>query len=137
MSNQVCIIDDDDDVRGVMCYALEFEGIECLSFNSGESAVQYLSKLDPAHYPCMILVDFMMPKMNGVEFLKLLVDEYPNTLGQIPMGLSTARYPDETAELPARAFRLEKPVDLRIFIDMAKYYVSVKKANSSYSFSDS
>lgn len=122
MGRSVCIIDDDEDVRGVMCFALEFEGIKALPYSSGAEAEENLSKMPIEDYPCMIIVDYMMPEMDGIEFIKKIFEKYPNTLAKIPVALSTARFSDETADLPEGAIRLEKPVDLESFITMVKSF---------------
>lgn len=122
MSRPVCIIDDDEDVRGVMCFALEFDGIEALPFSSGPEAEEYLSQVSPEKYPGMIIVDYMMPDLNGIEFITHIFEKYPDTLAKIPIALSTARFEDETSGLPEGAMRLEKPVDLQLFINLAKQY---------------
>lgn len=132
MSRPICIIDDDEDVRGVMCFALEFEGIQALAYKSGVEALAALKELKPHEYPGMIIVDFMMPDMDGVEFISKMVEDYPDTLGRIPMGLSTARFEDETQDLPERAFRLEKPVDLKEFIELAKKYSEIDSSYTSH-----
>lgn len=132
MSRAICVIDDDEDVRGVMCFALEFEGIKALPFASGIEAELALKNLSPTEYPGMIIVDYMMPDMDGVEFITRMMDLYPDTLGTIPMGLSTARFSDETSDLPERAFRLEKPVDLKEFIALAKKYSGIEPTHTSH-----
>lgn len=129
MSRPICVIDDDEDVRGVLCFALEFEGITPLSFSSGPEAEATLLTLSPEELPGMIVVDYMMPEMDGVEFITHMMETYPDTIGAIPMALSTARFEDETSDLPERAFRLEKPVDLKKFIDLAKKY---SQSDASY-----
>ena len=133
MNRPVCIIDDDEDVRGVMCFALEFEGIDSLPFSSGLEAEAFLSQAAAEELPCMIIVDYMMPDMNGIEFITRIFEKYPDTLAKIPIALSTARFSDETADLPEGALRLEKPVDLQTFISMARQYsnLPLDKTNSS------
>ena len=130
MSRPICVIDDDEDVRGVLCFALEFEGITPLSFASGPEAEAVLSTLSDEELPGMIVVDYMMPEMDGVEFITHMIEDYPETLGKIPMALSTARFEDETSTLPDRAFRLEKPLDLKKFIELAKKYSETDSGRS-------
>jgi CheY-like chemotaxis protein len=129
MSRPICVIDDDEDVRGVLCFALEFEGLKALSFSSGPEAEAVLSTLSEDELPGMIVVDYMMPEMDGVQFITHMMEDYPETIGRIPMALSTARFEDETSDLPDRAMRLEKPVDLKSFITLAKKYA---QADSHY-----
>ena len=130
----VCIIDDDEDVRNVMSFALEFEGIRTHPLESGKKAFEYLRSLSPQAYPGLIVVDFTMPDMNGLEFIQLLRRNYPDILGQIPFALSTARCPHELKEmdLPEDVMILEKPLDLNRFIEFAKSFTSGPQQVSSF-----
>jgi CheY-like chemotaxis protein len=133
MNHPVCIIDDDDDVREVMSFALEYEGIQSIPFASAMQAEAYLSNLTPDYLPSLIFVDFMMPEMDGMEFITLMREKYPDTLGRIPMVLSTARLAEDTDVMPAGVVKLEKPIDLDHFIRIAKehYLPLVKHASVS------
>jgi len=132
MNRPVCIIDDDDDVREVMSFALEFEGIKTLPFESALMAEEYLSQAEPESYPCLIIVDYMMPEMNGMEFITLLKAKYPETLGKIPVALSTARLSEDTEHLPQWILRLEKPVDLQKFLELTRrHYLTPPEMPSS------
>jgi CheY-like chemotaxis protein len=121
MKRPVCIIDDDDDVRTVMVYALEFEGIEVISFNGPLSALQYLQTLKSTEYPCLIVVDYMMPEMDGAEFISVIRENYPATLATIPLALSTARI-ELDGEIPQGVEFLTKPLELSDFLTMVKRY---------------
>jgi CheY-like chemotaxis protein len=122
MKRQICIIDDDEDVRGVMAFALDFEGMSSLTFESCRQAEEYLSRLSADELPCLMIIDYMMPEMNGLEFISLLARKYPATLNKIPMVLSTARLSDEVDNLPGHIMRLEKPLDLQNFLDLARQH---------------
>ena len=129
MNRPICIIDDDEDIRAVMTYALEFEGMQSLPFGSAKNALEYLKQLDQDRLPCLIIVDFMMPDMNGAEFIDLLKTHYPNSLGKIPIVLSSARLVDETSYIPSSIRRLNKPVDLDSFYGMAREYYFQEEFN--------
>lgn len=120
MKNQICIIDDDEDIRGVLAFALEFEGISSITFENGTRAEEYLNKLPAYELPCLLVVDYMMPDMNGVEFINSLKNKYPDTLGRIPTALSTGFFSDEIENLPTTIIKLEKPIDLQDFIKLVK-----------------
>jgi CheY-like chemotaxis protein len=124
MNKPVCIIDDDEDVRAVMCFALEFEDIKTLPLENGLKAIEYLSKLSPDEYPCLIVVDYTMPEMNGIDFIKSIRKNFPDTLGKIPMALSTARIPDKDEYKLENLTILIKPIDLPDFINLVKSYYS-------------
>lgn len=138
MKNLVFIIDDDDDVREVMCFALEFEGIKTLSFSDAVKATEYLRHLTPSQYPQLIVVDFMMPEMNGIEFIEHLRTHYPKTLARIPLALSTAR-DDIHKKIPAEVKLLAKPIDLGDFLGTVKGHLEtpVNPSLSLSSYQDS
>jgi CheY-like chemotaxis protein len=61
------IIDDDKDVRQSMEDVLEIQGYHPVCAADGAEAIERLNRLDSA--PCVILLDMMMPGMNGWQFL--------------------------------------------------------------------
>jgi two-component system response regulator VicR len=109
VSHLICIIDDDEDVRDVLSYALELEGFQTLPFGDPFEAVDVLSDRQTSEQPLLIIVDYYMPHMNGVNFIKLLRERYPETLGLIPVVLSTAHVFEEGVTLPEGVRLSEKP----------------------------
>jgi len=120
MKRPVWIIDDDEDVRAVMVYALEFEGIQVKAFESATRALEHLYVLENTDYPSLMIVDYMMPEMDGVEFIGLL-KEARETFGKIPVVLSTARV-ELDSPTPQGIEFLNKPLDLSDFLSMVKRY---------------
>lgn len=59
----VLIIEDDDNIRDMYGYALESAGMTVLKAKDGERGVE----LALQHHPSVILVDIMMPGINGHE----------------------------------------------------------------------
>jgi CheY-like chemotaxis protein len=70
----ILIIDDDPDDRVFMNESfLKIKWNEnLLLFDSGNGMFDYLAKLDAIHYPCLILLDYHLPKLTGEEILNLL-----------------------------------------------------------------
>jgi len=65
MSKRILIVDDSASARQVAGMALTHAGYEVIEANDGEDGVSKLSgKLH------LIISDFNMPRMNGIEFLK-------------------------------------------------------------------
>ncbi len=131
----VLIIDDDQDVRSVLCFALESEGIPTIELESAKKALEYFDQGLPDPYPSLIIVDFMMAGMTGIEFIKILRGDFSETLGKIPIVLSTGRCSFEMVDegLPEGVLVLEKPLDLTHFLSVVKEHYSEKPLLSSFS----
>lgn len=61
----VLVVEDDDDVRDMMVELLEAGGYTALIARHGEEA---LAQLRAGQRPCIILLDLMMPVMDGWTF---------------------------------------------------------------------
>ncbi len=74
-SYKLLVLDDDNLVTSSLKSLLTLEGFnDVVFFNSPENALDYLQK-NPRD---VIISDFMMPKMNGIEFLSEAKKLYPN-----------------------------------------------------------
>jgi two-component system response regulator MprA len=68
--DRILVVEDDDDIREVMQEALSSEGFQVDVATDGLDA---LGKLDGGgRHPLLILLDMMMPKMDGETFLRTL-----------------------------------------------------------------
>ena len=66
---QILIVEDEPDARETLKDLLEMEGFAAAGAANGKEAFAWLAEHGP---PCMILLDLMMPVMNGWQFLELL-----------------------------------------------------------------
>jgi CheY-like chemotaxis protein len=104
----VLIVDDDADVRELLRIALETEGYKVGCVADGRDALNYLrSHADT----CLILLDLMLPVMDGRHFRTVQIQD--RSLAWIPIVLmSGAPDPERSArELGARRV-VRKPLDL-------------------------
>jgi two-component system, probable response regulator PhcQ len=76
------IVDDEENVRRAVARALRGEGYDLRFASSGEEALKLL-RLEPAD---MVLSDHMMPVMTGLELMREVRKEFPNTLRIILTG---------------------------------------------------
>ncbi|MHC1681453.1 MAG: response regulator transcription factor [Clostridiaceae bacterium] len=63
MPNRILIVDDDKEIRKIMGIYLENEGYEILKAENGENALKLISENEID----LILLDIMMPGINGIE----------------------------------------------------------------------
>jgi CheY-like chemotaxis protein len=85
---------------------------------NGEEALEHLISDDSSGKPCVILLDLNMPKMNGIEFLKIIKAD--NKLKKIPVVVLTTSEDTqdkfETFELSIAGY-IVKPADYKKFVD--------------------
>jgi CheY-like chemotaxis protein len=112
MNVRVMVVDDDEELREVLCEALVEEGYEAIEAGDGEQALAKLKQQSAD----IILLDLMMPKMNGWE-LRAAMNRDP-ALATIPVVVMTAAasYLNGRDELAADAY-LHKPVALSALLD--------------------
>ncbi len=65
---KVLLIDDDEETRESLAQLLESEGYQVTTAKNGRAALECLRGLEPD--PFVILLDLVMPVMNGVQFLE-------------------------------------------------------------------
>ena len=66
-SRPILVVEDDHDVRDAMIEVLRAEGYETVPAVDGQEA---LGHLEAGLEPCLILLDLMMPRMNGWQFME-------------------------------------------------------------------
>jgi len=115
--NKVLIVDDEKDILDLLEYNLEKEGYEVLSAMDGEEAIS-MAKTEK---PNMVLLDIMMPQMDGIETCRRL-RELPELKGTFIVFL-TARAEEysELAGFDAGADDyIAKPIKPRVLLSRIK-----------------
>jgi twitching motility two-component system response regulator PilG len=89
MSNLVMIIDDSLTVRKILEVSLKRAGLDVVAFSDGIDAIQALTAASLPRLPDAIILDVMMPKLNGYAFARILRSK--NFLRHIPIVMLTSR----------------------------------------------
>ena len=120
MTQKILIIDDEQDIVETLQFTLETEGYECHTAFDGEEGLRLAKEL----FPDLIILDVMMPKMNGFKICRLL--KYDNAYKNIPIIMLTARSQDEDKSLGEETGANEyvtKPFELEDIIQKIKGYL--------------
>lgn len=112
------IVDDDPDIREELASALTREGYEVTEAADGVEALDALNA-PGSMTPSLVLLDMMMPRMNGNEFLDV-VAEHPRHKS-IPVVVVSA-YPGEVRRGAKKV--MPKPISLNALLDVVAEYAA-------------
>jgi len=75
--HKILIVDDEPDIRELIEYNLKKEGYQVFTASNGQEAVTEAKRV----LPDLIILDIMMPKMDGIEACRILrtMNEFKNT----------------------------------------------------------
>jgi len=116
-SATIIIVEDDEGIRETLQFALELEHYNVVTAENGKVGLERLRAMPP---PSLILLDLMMPVMDGWEFAAALKQD--RLLAGIPVVLVTA-YSDQARAIDSDDV-LHKPVDLEALFGVARKYAS-------------
>ncbi len=111
----ILVVEDDDDIRSAIVDLLETEGYSTESAVNGKDALEKLSIIPK---PCLVLLDMMMPIMNGREFLDTVMKD--SHLAPIPV-LIVSAVADKTNTEGSVGF-LKKPIDIEVVLKVVGQY---------------
>lgn len=111
--NLILVVEDDEGIRLSMSQYLSFEDYTVMEAENGLEALNKLKSMSPDELPGLIILDLMMPVMDGKAFLNYLKDNHMNDLAKIPILVASAN--GATAlkdQLPLAADFIKKPFNL-------------------------
>ncbi len=91
-AKKILLVDDDEDLRNLLGLYLKMAGYEIFHANHGEEGKEQLTKLTPD----LIILDMMMPILDGMGFLKWLRQEAKQ---DIPVLALTGRSKSDTRSI--------------------------------------
>lgn len=85
MATTILIVEDDAAIRDMLCFSLRHAGFDCEPVSDAEQGLEWLSSSKPD----LILLDWMLPGIDGIEFIRRLrANEY---IADIPVIMLTAK----------------------------------------------
>lgn len=106
-SRPILVVDDNEDVRDAVIAALRFAGYRAEGAENGATALARLR--EEGLRPCLILLDLMMPVMDGLEFRERQLNS--TDLADIPVVVVSAFGRQTAARALGVADYLAKPID--------------------------
>ena len=85
MNTKILIVDDEEDILTLLEYNLEKAGFKVISADDGPEAIELTKKENPS----LIILDIMLPSMEGTEVCKVIKRD--NATSHIPIIMLTAK----------------------------------------------
>jgi two-component system, OmpR family, alkaline phosphatase synthesis response regulator PhoP len=130
---KILIVDDEKDILELIQYNFEKEGYLVNCASSGEQCLEYLK----SEIPDLILLDLMLPEINGIEVCKILKKD--SATSRIPIIMLTAKGEDTDIivglELGADDY-ITKPFNLRELLARVKAVLRRAENNNSPIFKE-
>lgn len=122
----VLIVDDEFVIAEILSFALQEEGVTTIIAGNGFTALEILD----GEWPDLIITDFMMPGMNGIEMAEAIRTSKAH--GLTPMILMSGAQADLGLARPDLFVGVvEKPFDIDVIISKVKAIVGPTDDNAT------
>ncbi len=111
----VLVVDDEVDIRQALAEVLSSEGYDVVAAGDGQEALDKARAL----HPRLVLLDLMMPRMNGWEFRR--AQKVDPDVARIPVVVISAFSPQ--GDLDAEGY-IEKPFDVDQLVSAVRRYAA-------------
>ena len=111
----ILIVEDDVNIRETLKSLLELEGFAVFAAVNGQDGLNALKHITA---PCLVLLDLLMPVMDGTEFLK--VKSSDSVIATIPVCVVSA-VADRT-QAPGAVGYIKKPIDFDALLRFVRRY---------------
>lgn len=109
----IMVVEDDEDIRKQVNQALRAEGYKVLMAPNGQVALDQLLGLSSDEVPGCMILDLMMPEMDGPTLIKTIEGKYSERFSGMKIIVATAKgSPINPESIPGAIERIQKPFDL-------------------------
>jgi len=124
----ILVVEDEEDIQELLKYNLSKEGHQVQCVGSGESGLQEARKISPD----LLVLDLMLPGMNGLEVCRQLKND--SNTNHIPIIMLTAKGEESDIvigiELGADDY-VTKPFSVKVFLSRVKAVLRRKQEDDS------
>ena len=123
MGKRVLVVDDDPGIQGALQAALELENYEVDIANNGLIALEKLTGENA--FPDLLLLDFMMPQMDGHDLMVELQKRGWHKSFPILLISADMQAKQKMKDMPIQGF-IGKPFDLTTFLNKVEELITLK-----------
>jgi len=121
----ILVIEDDEDIRELLTVLLEAEGYRVIVAADGLQARDTLRTAEP---PAVIILDWMMPRVDGEEFLTQL---RAGPLADTPVVVLSGNEAAQQKAQRLNAVCMKKPVEFEELADMLHHLLAGSKHDAA------
>jgi CheY-like chemotaxis protein len=111
----ILIVEDEPSIRETLRALLELEGYPVYTAENGREGLRLLREIPR---PCLVLLDLLMPVMNGMEFLE--AKNHEDAIAAIPVCVVSGVA--ERPTLPAISQFIKKPIEFDGLLKFVRQY---------------
>ena len=74
----ILLVDDEKDILNLFCECLQNCGYQAISFDNPLEALNYIENNNNISNCSLIITDYKIPQMNGIEFIKRIREKFDN-----------------------------------------------------------
>lgn len=111
----ILVVEDDEGIRNSLKLMLEYSGYHVETAENGKDGIERLATIE---LPCLILLDLMMPVMDGWAFVDAMKKNM--ILAAIPIVVVTAFA--EKAQLIGASGIVKKPIEMETLLKFVNEY---------------
>ena len=118
---KILIVDDEPDIVETLKFLMESEGFESIIALDGEEALRKAKEENPD----IMILDVMLPKINGYKVCRLL--KFDSKYKHIPILMVTARSQEEDkviGEETGADEYITKPFDINFLVEKIHFYLN-------------
>ena len=122
---EILLIDDDEWIRDSLCIFFEAEGCHMLALETAEEGIAAIKD----QMFDLIIVDYKLPGLDGIEFLKRIHDTNPDAIKILITAYRDENLVSEARKLKIQGF-IEKPFTSDTIMASFAYTIKVRDMNS-------
>jgi CheY-like chemotaxis protein len=119
----ISLVDDEKDILNLFCECLQNCGYQAISFDNPLEALDYIENDNNISNCSLIITDYKMPQMNGIEFIKRIRGKFynykcynSNSNSQLKIMLISAFMKNDLdSHNELNSLKIEKPIRLELF----------------------
>jgi CheY-like chemotaxis protein len=120
--SRILVVDDSATIRKVVCAILERHGHSTASANDGAHALEVLADRGPFD---LVLLDFVMPRVNGFQFCRALrAKEEWKDLPVVLMSAKSDKIREQFVQQTGAVDAISKPFDAEALVAVAEHAIS-------------